>query len=109
MAKGEHGQALPILLQLLEKDPSNASIHSDLAAIYAKQRRWDSAVEAYLRAQKLAPNRAEHHWKLAELYFENMGKFADAEQEIEAAFVLAPHDLTIWNVKGNLLHVQGKI
>lgn len=104
-----HAQAIPILRSLVARDPTNPTAYSELAAAYGDLGWWDEAEAAYLRALKLAPDRAEFHAGLAKVYFKSRRNFAGAAREIQTAFAITPEDPALWTLSGDFLHEQGRL
>ncbi|MCP4675575.1 MAG: sulfatase-like hydrolase/transferase [Deltaproteobacteria bacterium] len=109
MEEEKYDAAVPMLLKILKDDPSNHSIHNDLASVYAELERWKDAERAYLKTVELAPGKAGSHRGLAKVYFKGLKNFEPAKREIEAARALEPKDPSLWTLEGNLLHAQGKM
>ncbi len=109
MENADYERAIPILQRVLQEDPTNPSTSSELGSVYAELQRWDDAAAQYQKAQKLASNRADSHRGLAKVYFKGMKKYKEAAGEIDAAFSLAPHDPSLFALKGDFLHEQGKM
>ena len=109
METGAYERAIPILRRLRQDDPSNPSVENDLATVYAELGRWKEAEAAFRRVRDLAPKRVGSYRGLAKVYFKGLRDFAAAEREIEGAFALADHDPSLWTLRGDFFHAQGRM
>ncbi len=109
MEQGAYEKAILILRRVLEEDPTNPSTHNDLASVFAELERWKEAEKEYRRARDLAPKRSDFYRGLAKVYFKGLRDFKAAKREIDAAFALASHNPSLWTLKGDFLHAQGKM
>lgn len=61
------------LKSLLAEQPQSAPLHFALANVYAEQRRWPYAQQAYFEAQRLAPEHPDYAFNLA-VSLEHLGQ-----------------------------------
>ncbi len=107
LESAEYLKAIPILQGIIARDPSNPSTHGDLATVYAELGRWPEATREFTKARELAPGRSGSYRGLTKVYFKGLRDFASAKRELDAAFVVAPHDPSLWTLRGDLLHAKG--
>jgi tetratricopeptide (TPR) repeat protein len=76
------------LKSLLAEQPQSAQLHFALANIYAEQRRWPYAQQAYFEAQRLAPEHPDYAFNLA-VSLEHLGQSRTALEYYRRAIQLA--------------------
>ncbi len=105
------GQAVPLAraaaLRALELDPRSSEAHTSHALIRAMHDwEWDEGEALFRRAIELNPGYATaHHWLALDL-LAPLGRFAEAQEEIELARQLDPLSLSIMEGKPYLLMMQ---
>lgn len=72
----------------LAEQPNSAHLHFTLANLYAAQRRWPQAQQAYFEAQRLAPDNADYAFNLA-VSLEHLGRPGPAVEYYRRALQLA--------------------
>ena len=72
-----------------EADDFNASLHSNLGAVYGEQRRFSDAIAQFQIAVQIAPHDPEFLTNLATAYWA-VGRMEDARKELQAALAAAP-------------------
>ncbi|MCW9059356.1 MAG: tetratricopeptide repeat protein [Gammaproteobacteria bacterium] len=72
----------------LAEQPNSAHLHFALANLYATQRRWPQAQQAYFEAQRLAPDNADYAFNLA-VSLEHLGRPGLAVEYYRRALQLA--------------------
>lgn len=72
----------------LAEQPNSAHLHFTLANLYAAQRRWPQAQQAYFEAQRLAPDNADYAFNLA-VSLEHLGRPGLAVEYYRRALQLA--------------------
>jgi protein O-mannosyl-transferase len=72
-----------------EADDFNASLHSNLGAIYGEQGRFSDAIAEFKIAIQITPNDPEYLTNLGTAYAA-IGRLRDARRELEAAIAAAP-------------------
>jgi protein O-GlcNAc transferase len=72
-----------------EADDFNASLHSNLGAIYGQQGRFSDAIAEFKMALQITPNDPEYLTNLGTAYAA-IGRLGDARRELEAAIAAAP-------------------
>lgn len=94
-------------LRALELDPASAEAHTSFALIRSLYDwEWDEAEAFYRRALELNPGYATaHHW-LAIDFLGSLGRFEEAQQELDVARQLDPLSLIIQEGKPYLLLLQ---
>ena len=91
---GEHEKAIGELREVLKVHPDNYLAHADLAQLFVHQEKFDSAIDEFLEALKLAtglPNdeMSNLHFGLGEA-FEKKEELESAEREYRQAVLLQP-------------------
>ncbi len=87
--KKSYREAIPILEQLLQEDPSQWAFHTQLAVAYGGLNRWEQAIEHYHEAIERKPELATLHIDLADV-LARAGNVAEARKEVQAAVELNP-------------------
>jgi protein O-mannosyl-transferase len=72
-----------------EADDFNASLHSNLGAIYGQQGRFSDAIEEFKIAVQITPNDPEYLTNLGSA-FAAVGRIGDARRALQAALAAAP-------------------
>ncbi|MCA1804647.1 MAG: tetratricopeptide repeat protein, partial [Xanthomonadaceae bacterium] len=72
----------------LAEQPNSDHLHFTLANLYAAQRRWPQAQQAYFEAQRLAPENADYAFNLA-VSLEHLGRPGLAVEYYRRALHLA--------------------
>jgi Flp pilus assembly protein TadD len=72
-----------------EADDFNASLHSNLGAIYGQQGRFPDAIAEFKIAVQITPNDPEYLTNLGTAYAA-VGRIGDARRELQAAIAAAP-------------------
>ena len=70
-------------------DPTNHEAAFNLGQVYADEKKWDKAIDAFSQAAKHLPDDAMYRYKLGYAYFE-AGKIDPSQKELEAALKLNP-------------------
>jgi tetratricopeptide (TPR) repeat protein len=70
-------------------DPTNHEAAFNLGQVYADEKKWDKAIDAFSQAAKHLNDDAMYRYKLGYAYFE-AGKVDPAQKELEAALKLNP-------------------
>ncbi|HKX84189.1 MAG TPA: tetratricopeptide repeat protein, partial [Pyrinomonadaceae bacterium] len=96
--------ARPVIMRALEIDGSLAQAHNALAELkYQYEYDWSGAGEEFTKAIELNPNVAwihqAHGW-----YLMSLGRFEEADAEMERARQLDPNSLTVNVGRGRLLY-----
>ncbi len=80
---GDYEGAIPLLLSVVEEDPSNADAFNYLGYSNRKLQRYAVALEHYQKALSLEPRHRGAHEYVGELYLET-GNLAKAEEHLDA-------------------------
>jgi tetratricopeptide (TPR) repeat protein len=72
-----------------EADDFNASVHSNLGAVYGQQGRFSDAIAQFQNAVQIAPGDPEYLTNLATA-FRALGRIDDARRALQAALAAAP-------------------
>ena len=89
LQQGRAREALALLQQAAESDPTNPKIHYNVGVAHARLRQFASAIEAFGRAVELAPQQPDAHFALA-VVMEIEHRQAAAAAHFVRAAVLAP-------------------
>lgn len=96
----ELGSAQRYLEKAIQLNPSAVEAYATLAAIYANQRNYASAVPAFTKLIEFDPGRAEAHFGLGNIYF-RMQRWNDAIITLEKAASLNPEYKEAYFTIGN--------
>jgi tetratricopeptide (TPR) repeat protein len=99
---GRHDEAIAEMKTAIELDPLSIPIQSFLGRIYFWARRYDQALAQFKETNRLDPNFAINHQRLAQLHA-YMGAFTDATAEETKARMLTGEDPAIVLTKENEL------
>jgi tetratricopeptide (TPR) repeat protein len=80
LKRSEPEKALTLLQKSLKLKDDLQIAHLDIGVIFTGQKRYQDALPALLRAQKLDPTQPEVHYRLGRLY-QSMGKVDQAKEE----------------------------
>src|SRR5439155_841791 len=80
---------------LAELDPDHDGAWTALGYVYETRRKPDEAVEIYRRAAKANPDNPAFVERLGDLLI-RLGRFQEAQAEIEALAEVAPRDARVW-------------
>jgi tetratricopeptide (TPR) repeat protein len=100
--------ALTLSTSMVRKTPNSALLHNNLGNAYAKQNRFDEAVNEYLTALKLKPDYAEGHYNLGNAYTKQ-NRFDEAVNEYLSALKLGPDDSEAYNNLGTAYLKQNRL
>jgi tetratricopeptide (TPR) repeat protein len=95
----EHGtadEAAGALSRLVEKQPTDAAAHHNLANAYMRMQAYDAAIAAYQRSLALRPDSAATLFHLAHALTE-VGRVEEARIAAQTAATFAPHDPVVAN------------
>ncbi|MBI5243746.1 MAG: tetratricopeptide repeat protein [Elusimicrobia bacterium] len=108
----EHSPELQKLFDRLEEqvrsDPNNGDLAENLAYLYAKERRWDKAVEKYELAERLLPGRPGPGNNLGNIYY-SLGRREDAIACWKRSLQAAPGQLDAHINLGKALYEVGRL
>ena len=82
--QGRDSDALPLINQLLAVQPEDDIATGNLGIAYMNLDRMEEAIETFMRAHELAPNKPNHILNLADCY-EKLGDLATAREWYEQA------------------------
>src|SRR2546422_10707123 len=88
-------EAVVELKKAVELDPDHDGAWTALGYVYETRRRPDEAVEIYRRAAKANPDNPAFVERLGDLLI-RLGRFQEAQAEIEALAEVAPRDARVW-------------
>jgi protein O-mannosyl-transferase len=100
-AEREWNEALPF-------NPQNAIVLNNLGLICAQEKRYNDAIEYFLRAIRLKPNYTDPHLNLGSAYME-IGRTEAAELQLRAAVALSPLNTRAHNELGKLYLGAGRL
>ncbi len=100
-AEREWNEALPF-------NPQNAIVLNNLGLICAQEKRYNDAIEYFLRAIRLKPNYTDPHLNLGSAYTE-IGRTEAAELQLRAAVALSPLNTRARNELGKLYVGAGRL
>jgi protein O-mannosyl-transferase len=100
-AEREWNEALPF-------NPQNAIVLNNLGLICAQEKRYNDAIEYFLRAMRLKPNYTDPHLNLGSAYTE-IGRTEAAELQLRAAVALSPLNTRARNELGKLYLGAGRL
>jgi len=81
LRNGNADKALGLLQKATELNPKLRVALVDLGVILTEQKKYEEALAALLRAEKLDPGQPDVHYRLGRLY-QAMGKAAEAQKEM---------------------------
>jgi tetratricopeptide (TPR) repeat protein len=84
-------QAEPVVLKMIQMDPSDPSAYFALATIYEGAGRYDDAEQALLKAREAKPNDPPVYHALAQ-YYNRQGEFEKTMQAFDKAAELEPNN-----------------
>ena len=93
LARGNASVAQTYGQEMVQKYPADVSARLILGAIYSRQNQFRLAEEQFFVAKQLAPNQADVHFHLGQLYSSEM-KWSEAGKELETAIQLDPLNIT---------------
>ncbi len=88
--------------------PANHQAAFSLGQVYADQKKWEKAVDAFTLAVKGLPEEAMYHYKLGQAYFE-AEKNEPARKELERAVALNKRLFKAHWYLGRILEEEGKL
>lgn len=103
MSVGNHGEALPMLQDLVAKSPGNVPFLSNLATAQMAAGRQQESIATLRRAVQLNPHLDFLHLHLAEAY-RHLEAWDAAEQEFRLVIDLNPRQATAWLSLAEILH-----
>ena len=105
--RGQYAQAIPVLEQILAKDPHNLDAVLRLATAHSSLGRNDRAVAAFRRAAELAPESPDVRLYLA-LHYARTPAWERALSMLEQLVVELPDRLAAWETLGPLAMRAGR-
>lgn len=100
-------QQIQPLLQAIERNPQDPSLHYDLGGLYLAHRQTDKALACYLLALKLAPNHPQILLQLGNT--ENAAqRYSQAVHYFKQCIAVAPNDAAAYYNLGNALRALGQ-
>jgi cytochrome c-type biogenesis protein CcmH/NrfG len=96
LSKERTAELVPILEQLVQLVPAEASYCAELGRLYAESGRMENAEAAFLQACQRDPKKAASHAALAELYVKAEKKLSDAAALARKAAELEPSAAHYW-------------
>lgn len=105
--RGELGDALAVLDQLLEKDPENTLVLETKAYVTYLLDRIDQAVELYLRVLEMSPARTSAAYNVA-LVYNSQGQYEDAVSILERSLEFAEQDARYHWLLAEVAHASGR-
>src|SRR2546430_4658870 len=88
-------EAIVELQKAVELDPDHDGAWTALGYVYETRRKPDEAVEVYRRAAQANPDNPAFVERLGDLLI-RLGRFQEAQAEIEALAEVAPRDARVW-------------
>ena len=98
-------EAIARLSGAVELDPDHDGAWTALGYVYESQRRTDEAIDVYRRAVKSNPDNPAFVERLGDLLI-RLGRFKEAQAEVEALAELAPRDPRVWMKLGAVFYEQ---
>jgi tetratricopeptide (TPR) repeat protein len=98
-------EAITRLTRAVELDPDHDGAWTALGYVYESQRRTDEAIEVYRKAVKANPDNPAFVERLGDLLI-RIGRYKDAQPEVEALTELAPRDPRVWMKMGAVYYEQ---
>ena len=86
-SSNQPGRALDAYRKAIEVDPNYWRNYQDLGTFYFYRDAYDEAIQQYKKLVEVAPDLPASHYALAAPYL-NLGRYADAEEELNAALRL---------------------
>ncbi len=116
--QGQGNQAIDEYKKALELDPNNSQIYSEMAESYARNNRFQLAVETAQKAVKADPDNIEAHKLLSSIYIQIIGRATpqqppsndtmnNAIHEYEEIIRIDPTDHQPFVMLGNLYRIKG--
>jgi arylsulfatase A-like enzyme/Tfp pilus assembly protein PilF len=87
--EGRYQEAIPLLEQVLAKEPGIEIAYRTLGAAYTAQKDYEKALRALRKAVELRPNSVVDHYQLGMALFAT-GDFEGAKTQFETAFANSP-------------------
>ncbi len=106
-ALGRPEDAVTTMLHARDLDPLSIRINADLGMAYLAAGRYQDAIAQETQTLELAPQSATPKW-IRSMALEQMHKFDEAEQNIQAVLEAWQRDVTILGTLGHLYGVSGK-
>ncbi len=88
-SKGQWDEALAIYYSIIQRDPTNHSVHNNIGAALAGKDDWAGAEDAFRKAHELDPQNFLYAGHLA-LAMRRQGRLTEAEEMIDKAIRLKP-------------------
>ena len=106
-ALGRPEDAVTTMLHARDLDPLAIRINADLGMAYLAAGRYEEAVAQETQTLELAPQSATPRW-IRSMALEQMQRFDEAEQDMQAVLEAWERDVTILGTLGHLYGVSGK-
>jgi len=100
MEKGRGGKAREICRSILAQDPRFAAAHALLGTMAHGENDADEAIEHFMAAADLQPERADHRVNLG-VAMVTAGRWDEAIKAMVAATLAFPHHGALWSLLGN--------
>src|SRR5258705_2187764 len=98
-------EALTRLKRAVELDPDQDGAWQSLGYVYESQKKSDEAIETYKAAIRANPDNAAFVERLGDLLV-RLGRFKEAQTEIEQLAEAAPRDPRVWLKLGAIQYEQ---
>jgi predicted Zn-dependent protease len=108
LIKKEDQKSLPLIQQVLDKEPSNVQALTIAGRIYQQQNKMDKALEAYEKVLVSKPSEPGVYLVLGRIYW-NDNNFNDAERVFEQMTINIPDSYAAFFFYGKALAAQGKL
>ena len=104
--KGSYDDAIAILRQGLEVDPTSRDLYRNLASLYSRLGQRDAELQTYADWSAHAPGEAPPHYDMARTYAA-MGKGTEALQELSSFLNMTQGDLNAYPMAASVYRTLG--
>ena len=107
--KGKYEDAKPILMRLIEKNPTNSEFHRIMGQIHSEEGRQDDAIDFLIDALRWNPKNGWALLMMGNIFFKYKNDMATAMKYFDQALIANPNDpISMTNIGVNLMQ-DGKL